>query len=58
MSETIDITPTWAGILPGLIRVLEGTKDAKARQTVIEELQRMARAADQAVAHAKEASNG
>ncbi len=58
--RSIDITPTWTGILPALIRVLEDTKDADARQTVIEELRNMARAADLYVAllAREEASNG
>ena len=56
--KSIDITPTWTGILPGLIRALEDTEDSDARRVIIEELHNMARAADQAVAQAKEASNG
>tara|TARA_Y100001949_G_C15810814_1_gene253395 strand:- start:277 stop:480 length:204 start_codon:yes stop_codon:yes gene_type:complete len=41
----IDITPDWAGIMPGLIAVLEnGTNEGK--KMVREELMRLARAVD------------
>lgn len=42
---TIDLTPTWAGLLPALLAaVTDGT--AEGRQIAIEELERMAGAAD------------
>lgn len=45
--ETIDIRPTWCGVLPMLLTVLEcGTAEGKAIARA--ELQRMATAADQA----------
>jgi hypothetical protein len=45
--ETIDLTPTWSGILPALLLVLEsGT--AEGRKMARDELRRMAQAADQA----------
>jgi hypothetical protein len=45
--KVIDLTPTWSGILPALLLVLEsGT--AEGRKMVREELVRMAAAADQA----------
>ena len=51
--KTIDLTPTWEGILPGLIQALLDTEDWDSRRVIMEELQRMARSADQAVAQAK-----
>ena len=52
--KTIDTTPTWEGILPGLIQALLDTEELEvARRVVIEELHNMARSADQAVAQAK-----
>lgn len=43
--ETIDLTPTWSGILPGLLAVIEnGTGEG--RRLAREELARMAQAAD------------
>ena len=43
--ETIDLTPTWSGILPGLLAVIEnGTGEG--RQMARVELARMAQAAD------------
>ncbi len=47
--ETIDITPTWAGLLPAMLMVLE-QGNAKAKQEIKAELQRMARIADLHVA--------
>jgi hypothetical protein len=46
---TIDMTPTWEGILPGLIAmVTNGTVEA--RNTAMSELRRMAQLADKYVA--------
>ena len=42
---TIDITPTWAGILPALIALLQ-SPNMEARRTATEELTRMAWIAD------------
>ncbi len=47
--ETIDITPTWEGLLPALLMVLE-RGDAKGREEALAELRRMARIADLHVA--------
>lgn len=44
--EHIDITPTWAGILPALLAVLEDGTSADARAVITAELARMARLAD------------
>lgn len=41
-TKTIDITPTWAGILPALIAIYEHGD----RQTAIDELTKMANLAD------------
>jgi len=50
--ETIDLTPTWSGILPALLALLEnGTETGKL--TARQELANMARAADRAVELAK-----
>jgi hypothetical protein len=48
MSETIKFEMTWESTLPLLLVVLEDG-DAKGRKFALEELQRMARAADVAV---------
>jgi hypothetical protein len=46
--ETIDMTPTWAAILPMLLAAYEdGTP--KGRKIALEELQRMAAICDRAV---------
>lgn len=50
--KTIDITPTWRGVLPLLLAAYaDGT--AKGRASAFAELQRMADIADAAVAAAK-----
>jgi hypothetical protein len=41
----IDLTPLWSGILPALIAVLQ-TGSAEGRKLAIDELYRMAEAAD------------
>lgn len=47
-TKTIDITPTWVGLLPYMIAVLEdGTHESK--ETIKENFERMAAAADLAV---------
>lgn len=50
---TIDLTPTWAGILPALIAVIrDGTPEGQ--RLALEELRRMADAADRFNQLAKE----
>lgn len=44
-TKTIDITPTWEGILPVLLELLKSSS-AEARSCGIDELTRMARIAD------------
>ena len=52
LDETIDITPTWSGILPVLLLLLE-SGSAKGRADARDELARMAKLADIAVAKLK-----
>jgi hypothetical protein len=49
---TIDMTPTWEGILP-LLLVLYESRDKIRRETALSELRRMAKIADAYVAKAK-----
>ena len=44
-AETIDMTPTWAGLLPALLALAEGST-AAGKKTAREEFARMAQAAD------------
>lgn len=55
MGNTVNITPTWKGVLPVLMAVLEHGTDEGKRQAR-EELTRMAEAADQYNALQKAAS--
>jgi hypothetical protein len=48
MADTIDLTPTWAGILPYILAGLEEGAGPVARQVAQEEIQKMARIADEA----------
>lgn len=49
--ETIDITPTsWQAYLPCITVLLTDSRDPKAHRAAIDELRRMARAADAYVA--------
>jgi 2-methylcitrate dehydratase PrpD len=45
----IDLTPTWAGVLPALLAVIENGSES-GRAAALSELRRMAKAADAAVA--------
>ena len=50
---TVDITPTWTGILPHMLLVLEdGTKEGK--EIIKENFERMAAAADIGVKYVKD----
>ena len=53
--EMIDMTPSWSGILPALLVVLEGGTNEANKRSIREELQRMADAADKWNAHRKAA---
>lgn len=48
-TETIDITPTWEGILPVLLTLAIEGDTGTARETARQELRRMAKLADWAV---------
>lgn len=53
--KTIDLTPTWAGIMPGIISILEnGSEDG--RKIAREELMKLARQVD--TLNDKEQDNG
>lgn len=50
--ETIDITPTWSGILPVIIAAIENPGlSPNARRELHHELRRMAKLADMALGH-------
>jgi hypothetical protein len=51
--ETVDITPSWSGLLPGLILLITDGETPEARKAGADELRRMARLADAYVASAK-----
>lgn len=50
-TRTIDLTPTWAEILPAILMLMDSPKT---RKTAEAELRRMAEAADNWNAHCKE----
>lgn len=50
---TIDMTPTWEGLLPTLLHVYANAESAKGQIAALEELTRMARIADAYVAEKK-----
>ncbi len=50
MAETIDITPTWEGVLPVLVEVAARGETAEARKAAMAELVRLARIVDNMVA--------
>ena len=53
--KTIDMTPTWEGVLPVLVMTLQRTKnDPEATDIAQKELTKMAKLADKWVAHVKE----
>lgn len=49
-TKYVDVTPTWSGILPALLALLEMPQT---RQTAMDELTRMAHLADKQVAWVK-----
>ncbi|MEM7298027.1 MAG: hypothetical protein AAF391_07150 [Bacteroidota bacterium] len=51
--KTIDITPTWSGLLPALLAVIQDGETAEARQIAKDELVKMAKAADRYNEHTK-----
>lgn len=56
MKLMIDITPTWSGLLPALLDLLQ-SKKPDVRQQAYDELVRMAKAADLFNKSVKEASS-
>jgi hypothetical protein len=48
MTQTIDLTPTWAGLLPALVALTVNSSTDEGRETAQRELQRMAQVADRA----------
>lgn len=56
MVETIDVTPTWSGILGMLITLIENGSP-EGRATAIDEMRKMARLADLYVTSQKEKKN-
>ena len=50
---TIDITPTWFGILPALIALIENG-DREGRDIAVMELQRLAAYADDCIARSRQ----
>ena len=53
--KTIDMTPTWEGVLPVLIMTLQRSKvDSDSLETAQTELNKMAKLADKWVQHVKE----
>jgi hypothetical protein len=57
--ETVNITPTWEGILPVLLTLAIEGDTGEARETARQELRRMAKLADWAVENYKgEQDNG
>jgi len=54
MDRTVDITPTWAGLVTFLVHVIENSETRTGRDNAVAELRRMAEAADQWNAHCRE----
>jgi len=52
-TETIDLTPSWEGLLPVLLHLLQG-ETSDSRKVASDELTRMAKLADLYVASQKE----
>ena len=46
MTQTIDLTPTWEGLVPVLAHILQNSESPSVRKNITEELLKMARAAD------------
>ena len=52
--EGENITPTWSGLLPVMIAILQDSDNDKAKSEIKQEFKRMAHAADMTVARDKE----
>lgn len=53
--KTIDMTPTWESLAPVLAHVLQYSESKSAKEGIMEELTKMAKAADKWNAHCKAA---
>ena len=49
-TQTVDLTPTWQGILPALLNLLQ-SDNPRTRELAEAEMYRMARSADRMIAH-------
>ena len=49
-TKTVDLTPTWQGILPALLNLLQ-SDNPRTRELAEAEMYRMARSADRMIAH-------
>jgi hypothetical protein len=56
MTKTVDLTPTWSGILPALLAVIANGETVEARKAAEAELRRMAAIADKYVELGREAN--
>jgi hypothetical protein len=52
--KTIDLTPTWASLVPVLVQILQHSESESSKRDIADELTKMARAADRWNAHCKE----
>lgn len=48
--DTVDITPSWEGVLPIYLAVIENSSSPHARKVAMDELRRMAKLADAYIA--------
>jgi hypothetical protein len=53
-TKTIDMTPTWKGLLPVLVHLVENATTSESRHVAMDELTRMANLADLYVTSQKE----
>ena len=49
-TQTVDVTPTWQGILPALLDLIK-SDNPEVRELAEAEMYRMARSADRMIAH-------
>ncbi len=52
--ETIDLTPTWAGLMPALVEIAANGTTAEGRQQAMAELMRLAKIVDEMNEKAKQ----
>ena len=51
--DTVDMTPTWEGLMPGLLHVVANGSTAKGREAARDEIMRLARNMDRMIADQK-----